>query len=213
MTSDQKIKQALKWWSYRQSIKFFLEAEKIRDSLLQESFSIRRSLDILAIESVNLSNDKNHEYIKKFENFHHSLVQLTERLCPASIQDSLPLSIECLLETWLTSHPHLYFQIDVPGTWRKEPAEHSLIILRALEELLTIALPQVLTPISIYISLKQKENLGQLTVQISYPDVSTLIFHSSLPELEYLGDSFRFLMAGQCCWYSRNLRLAWDFCW
>jgi hypothetical protein len=58
MTYEQKIKQALQWWSYRQSIRLFLEAEKIRDSLLQESFIILRSLDLLKIDDRNLSINK-----------------------------------------------------------------------------------------------------------------------------------------------------------
>ncbi|WP_143046384.1 hypothetical protein [Trichormus sp. NMC-1] len=215
MTSEEMIQKALQWWSYRQSIKLFLEAERIRDGLLQESFIIRRSLDVLMIDNLSLSIDGIQEHIKKVDNFHHSLVQLSDRLCPTLIQDSLPLSIEYLLEPWLSSHPHLYFHIDMPDYWRHEPTEYSLIILRILEELLILALPEseLLIAFSVYIKLRQIGNMGQLVVKISYPDISTLIFHSQLPELEYLYHSFKFLISGKCLYYKRNLRSSWHFYW
>lgn len=215
MTSELMTQKALQWWSYRQSIKLFLEAEKIRDGLLQESFTIRRSLDVLTIDNLSLSIDGIQDCIKKVDNFHHSLVQLSDRLCPTFIQDSLPLSIEYLLQPWLSSHPHLYFHIDMPDYWRHEPTECSLIILRVLEELLIIALPEaeLSIAVSLYIKLKQIGNMGQLVVKISYPDISTLIFHSQLPELEYLYHIFKFLISGRCLYYHRNLRSFWHFYW
>ncbi|HLO87388.1 MAG TPA: hypothetical protein VK203_20610 [Nostocaceae cyanobacterium] len=213
MTVEQKIQQALKWWTYRQSIKLFLEAENIRDGLLQELLTIRRDLELLAIDKLNLSVAQMREYLLKIEQFYPSLQKLSDRLCPVSIQDSLPLSIESLLEIWITSKPHLCFHINLPAYWRHESVESSLVILRTLEELLTIILPELLTPIVIEINLKQEINIAQLTVQLTYPDISTLIFHTSLPELEYLYDSFQILLSGQCFCQSQNLKAAWHFLW
>ncbi|AFZ60342.1 hypothetical protein H6G54_14725 [Anabaena cylindrica FACHB-243] len=213
MTYEHRIKQALQWWSYRQFVKLFLEAEKIRDGLLQESFTIRRSLDALEIGDLNLSINKISDYIKKIDNFHHSLVQLSDRLCPVYIQDSLPFSIQCLLDPWLASNPHLYFHIDLPIYWRQEPIEYSVIILRTLEELLSITIPKLSTQVSVYISLKLKKNTGKLKVKITDPDISTLIYYSNLPELKYLSDSFEFLLSGKCFYNSSNLKIVWCFCW
>lgn len=63
--SYYKVQQALQWWSCRQSLKLFLEAEKIRDDLLQESFTIRRNLELLPVESRELSTNKTQEFLKK----------------------------------------------------------------------------------------------------------------------------------------------------
>jgi hypothetical protein len=213
MTIEQKIQQALKWWSYRQCIKLFLEAENIRDSLLQELLTIRRNFDLLATDNLNLSAAQIREDLPKIRHFYDSLVKLSDRLCPSSIQDSLPLAIECLLDIWLTSKPHLYFHIHLPAQWRHESAERSLIILNTLEELLIITLPEVFIPITIDINLQQKINIAQLTVQLTYPDISTLIFHTSLPELEYLYDSFKILVSGQCFCQNQNLKVVWHFLW
>ncbi|WP_414541633.1 hypothetical protein [Nostoc sp. CCY0012] len=213
LKSYHKIQKALQWWSSRQSTKLFLEAEKIRDGLLQESFIIRRSLDLLTVKHPISSTKETQECLQKIDNFHHSLAKLSDRLFPASLQDSLPLAIECLLETWLISHPCQYFYIDMPGSWRHETAERSMIVLQALEELLIITVPEAVTPKSIYITLKQQENLAQLIVTISYPDVSTLTFYSHLAELDYLCESFRILTAGKCFYNSKNLNAVWYLCW
>ncbi len=212
LTSYHSIQQALQWWSSRQSKKLFLEAEKIRDDLLQDSFTIRRNLDLLSVDNLN-SGNRIQECLKHIDNFHHSLVQLSDRLFPASLQDSFPLAIECLLEPWLASSPQLYFQIDMPVYWRHEPAERSLIVLTALNELLTISLPEVIAPTLIYINLKQHKNIGQLIVEITYPNVSTFVLYSRLPELNYLCESFRLLTSGKCFSHTKNLRVSWYFSW
>ncbi|MHC0065738.1 hypothetical protein ACWATR_23030 [Nostoc sp. UIC 10890] len=213
LTSYHSIQQALQWWSSRQSTKLFIEAEKIRDNLLQDSFTIRRNLDLLSGDNLNLSDNRIQECLKHIDNFHHSLVQLSDRLFPASLQDSFPLAIECLLEPWLASSSQLYFQIDMPVYWRHEPAERSLVVLTALNELLTISLTEVLTPTSIYINLKQHSNIGQLIVEITYPNVSTFVLHSRLPELNYLCESFRLLTSGKCFSRTKNLSISWYFYW
>jgi hypothetical protein len=208
-----RIQEALQWWASRESTKLFLEAEKIRDGLLQESFTIRRSLEMLTVDNLELSPNQTQECLKKIDTFHHSLAQLSDRLFPAYLQDSLPLAIQSLLEPWIASRNHIYFHVDMPDCWRHEPAEGSLIVLRALEELLRITLPEVLTPISIYITLKQQGNIAQLLVQITYPDVSNLVFYSSLPELAHLCESFKFLTSGKCFCRTKNLSVTWYFCW
>ncbi|WP_240868139.1 hypothetical protein [Cylindrospermopsis raciborskii] len=54
----KKIKLALNWLFYKQSIKLYGESEKIRDNLLQESFTIRRGLEALKIQHCNLLNNQ-----------------------------------------------------------------------------------------------------------------------------------------------------------
>lgn len=208
-----KIQQALQWWSSRQSLKLFLEAKTIRDGLLQESFTMRRSLDLLAQDNLNLTINNTQEYLKQADDFYHALVQLSDRLFPAYIQDSLPLAIECLLEPWLTSNSHISFHFDIPTDWRYEPADRSLIVLRALEELLTLTLPGASTPSTIFISLKQQKYIGQLMVKITYPDQSTVIFYSTLRELDYLCESFRFLTSGKSFCHKNNLSIICYFYW
>ncbi|MDZ8053122.1 MAG: hypothetical protein RMX68_013695 [Aulosira sp. ZfuVER01] len=208
-----RIQKALQWWSYRQSIKLFLEAEKIRDDLLQDSFTIRRNLDILSTDNVDLSINQTQECLQKIDRFHQSLVSLSDRLFPFHLQYSLPLAIGCLLEPWHISNPHLYFRIDLPVEWHNETARYNLIVLITIEELLTMTVPEVVMPISIYIYLNQHNKLSNLNIEITYPDWSTLTSYSTNPELQYLCDSFCFLTSGKCSRRIKNLRIAWYFRW
>ncbi|WP_396020675.1 hypothetical protein [Aulosira sp. FACHB-615] len=208
-----KFQQALQWWFARQSLKLYLEAKEIRDGLLQESFAIRRSLDLLTQDNLNLTINKTHEYLQQADNFHHALMQLSDRLFPTYIQDSLPLAIECLLEPWLTSNSHLQFHLDIPAYWRFETVERSLIVLRSLEELLILILPNCAINTSILISLKQQTYLAQLRVHITYPDLSTVRFYSTLKELDYLCESFEFLTSGKCSYRQHHLSITCEFYW
>ncbi|MBD2252087.1 hypothetical protein [Nostoc parmelioides] len=213
LTSYYRVQKALQWWSYRQSSKFILEAENIRDSLLQETFTMRRNLDLLSTNPWELSSEKIKQYLDKVDHLHHSLVDISDRLFPESLQDSFPLAIEGLLKSWLVTNPHLYFQIDMPIYWRHEPPQSGLIILNSLEELLTITISDILMPNSIYISLKQKQGLGQLSVKINYSEVCNILFHSSLSSLDYLCQSCQFLTSAKCFYYTQSSRVYWYFYW
>ncbi|MDJ0735871.1 MAG: hypothetical protein QNJ47_17710 [Nostocaceae cyanobacterium] len=210
---DYKIQQALQWWSGRQSMRFFREAEKIRNGLLQESFSIRRRLELLQLNNQELSNNTIQELLQKIDIWHQSLVQLSNYLFPDSLEHNLPLAIQLLLEQWLISHSHLYLNLNIPTYWRQEAAERSLIVLIALDELLRITLPEAVIPIFIYLTLKLSENIGQMIVEINYPNVSTLIFYSHARELLYLSASFSFLTSGRCFLRRNNLTLTCNFFW
>lgn len=213
IASYQKTQEALHWWSYRQSIKLFLEAETIRDNFLQETFAIRRNLEMLSGDDWDLSAYRTQECLTKVENLHQSLAQLSERLFPVYFQDSLPLTIQGLLESWAGSHPHISFHVSLPTTWQSETIENSLIIAWSLEELLKITVPDLLTPISIYINLAKQKHKSKLAIQITYPDVSILTLYYSHLEFEFLSESFRILTSGKCLFFYKNLNIVWYFFW
>lgn len=213
LASEYTTQQALQWWSCRQSLKLFQEAEKIRDGLLQDSFAIRRSLEMLPLENSELAFNKTQDCLKQIDQFDKSLVQLSDRLFPVYLQDSLPLAIHCLLEPWRTCHPHLSFYINMPAYWRQERVACSLTVVRALDELLRITLPEVLMPISIDISLEEQQNIGQLIVRITYPETHILIYYYNLTELKFLCKTFQVLTSGKCFYQIKNLSVVWYFCW
>jgi len=251
----KKFKLALNWLFYQQSMKLYGESEKIRDDLLQESFTIRRGLEALKIQHCDLLNNQVigytspgfypinsqlltdylpynesldqstnqsfntsiSEHINRVENFHHSLVELSDRLFPIYIEESLPLSIQCLVDSCFLAHPHISVDFNMPSYWRKESAQFSLLTLRTLQELMSITVPTFSDPLSIYINLKDRKNIRELTLEIIYPDISTLLFYSGLPELKYLSSSWEFLISGKCFYhivnYKSNYKIAWFFCW
>ncbi|WP_427161059.1 hypothetical protein ACQFX9_05465 [Aliinostoc sp. HNIBRCY26] len=211
--SYHRIQQSLQWWSLRQSLKLFMEAEKIREELLQELFTFRRNLELSALDNEELSSEKTQAYVQQIDYLHRSLAKLSDRLFPSYLQDNFPLAIEDLLEQWIVSHPHLEFHLSMPFTWRYESAEHSLIVLNALEELFTITLPDLLTPRAINISLEQRQNLAQLIVTMTYSDISMLVPYTHWRELDYLCESFRALTAGKLFYRRNNLMVAYYFYW
>ncbi len=124
--SYNRIQQALQWWSFRQSIKLSVEANKIREDFLQELFTVRQNLELLAIDNPESSIEKTQASLKQIDHLHRSLAQLSDRLFPSYLEDNLPLAIEYLLEPWIVSHPHLDFHISMPFSWRYEPGQTHL---------------------------------------------------------------------------------------
>lgn len=216
-----KKQKSLQWWSYRQSMRLFLEAEIIRDSLLQDSFSIRRNLEMLPDDEMTISTGKINECLQAIDHFHDSLAKLSDRLFPAYLPDSLPLAIQSTLENYQRSHPNLDLYLDIPSYWCSEPAERSLVVVRSIEELLRICIPdtaiqtlnQNLNQTSARIRLKQQNSQAELIAQITYNDVHTLSFYSNLPEARYLCDAFQFLTYGKCFYIRDNLSLTWHLSW
>lgn len=208
-----KSQQALQWWQRRQSMQLGAEAEKIRDCLLQQSFTIRRSLELSLLNEDATLTKLNQDLLKEMDKFYHYLKQLSDRLSPAYIEDNLPLAISCLIESWKTHNSNLKIKIERSAVWHQEALDRNFLILRILDELLRITVSELLTEVSIFISLKQQENICALTVSICYPDVATLVYYCGRKDLEYLSQTFEFLMAGQCCSLRENLTVTWYFRW
>ncbi len=189
-------------------MRLFQEAESIRDGLLQESFIIRRHLEILSRDNAEIPQ----EYLIKIDNWHQSLTKLSDRLFPECLPHHLPLAIEFLLEKWLESYPQIKFDILLPTNWPMEAAECSLVILTILDELLRITMSQNSEPTLIYVRLKQKKNISVLTVQIYYKNV-VLICYSLLTEVLHLSESFKLLTSGKCFFQTKKYSISYLFCW
>ncbi|OKH30674.1 hypothetical protein NIES2119_30590 [[Phormidium ambiguum] IAM M-71] len=212
--SYSKLQQALQWWQSKQSMQLSYESEKIRDSLLQESFTLRRSLEIsLLKEDANLTK-VNHDLLNQMNKFYHYLQQLSDRLSPAYIEDSLPLAISYLIETWKTDNPQIKIKLNSPVVWQQDSLERNLLILNTLEELLnTITISDSITEVSIVIDLKRQGNLCELNLQISFSDTLTLVSYWNKKDLEYLSQTFEFLTGGQCIRWKEELMVNWCFQW
>jgi len=138
-----RAQRALRWWERRRGFQLYCETERIRNGLLQESLAMRRSIELLLGDSCQISLQSVRDWLKGIETFHNSLGQLSDRLSPPYVEESLPLAIQYLLELWQTYNPKLNIQIELPGDWRDESPECSRVILIALDELLRITLSEV----------------------------------------------------------------------
>ena len=200
----------MQWWFQSQSVKLATEAEAIRDGLLQESFSMRRTLESLA-DRENLSTQESQEWLKTLEQLHYSLLDVSDRLVPPHIEHSLPLAIKWLSQSWQKTNPQLKIETHLPTDWGDE-LTHSLVVIRVVDELLRITLT-AFTAESLQISLKKHADIHELFLYISFPCLLTLISYSDLKELPYLRQTFRVLTSGQCFCHTEAFTVKWCFRW
>jgi hypothetical protein len=208
-----KTEKALQWWSKKQSMYLFQESHKIRDQLLQESFVLRRSIERDLAENAELLPQNHQAWLNQLEQLHHSLEKLSDRLVPAYTEDSLPLAIQCLINSWQLRNPPVKFQLDLPTSWRQEQPERNLLIIRILDELLRINLSKNSKKILIYIGLKPQSSMVYLTVKITYNDNCNMSNFSKAKDLEYLSETFRVLTSGQCFYRREDSKISWYFSW
>ena len=211
-SSHFKLQRAWQWWYKRQSSQLSFEAERIRDGLLQETFAMRRSLELFQIKR-ETSAEYHQVLLKKIEKFHHFLEQLSDRLNPPYLEDSLPLAIQHSLESWQRCDSKLNFQLELPASWSHELPERNRAILMTIDELLRITLAKIEQETSIHIKLSQQRHRGELMVQIYYPDVSTLNSTFDLEDWEYLKQSFQILASGRCDRSRKERTITWYFRW
>lgn len=205
--------RAWRWWSNRQSKYLFYEAEKIRNGLLQDSCAMRRILESLLTDEVNISSELSQDYLIKIDKIYRSLEELSDRLAPINAEYSLPLGIESLVALWHKKNPYLKISIEIPQDWRQEPPELSLVILQIIDELIQINLLNELLNRDISIYLKLENNIAKLLVSMSYSDKANLKFYNKSANLEYLSKTFEVLTSGKCYRRQKNLTEIWDFQW
>ncbi|MBD2103737.1 hypothetical protein [Leptolyngbya sp. FACHB-261] len=210
-----QTQHAVKWWSRKQSSQLFHEAEKIRDGLLQETFTMRRRLELSLVDETGISASHQQNWLTKLDDWHSYLRKLSDHLSPAYIEDSLPLAIHSLIEPWQASYPQLNFTSELPPSWHPESADLSIVVLRMLDELLQL---NAVEASLVHIGLQAQRSLwnqaiSELSVQFVYPDAAALISCYASRDREYLGRAFRFLASGQCYHHKKNLTVVWYFRW
>lgn len=213
VVSYHQTQQALVWWDSRQWMRMSQEAEAIRNSLLQDSFFLRRSIELsLACKSENFHLQEQ-DYLATIEKFHHSLKDLSNYLFPVHIDDSLPLAIRYLLESWQLRFPRLSLEMELEYDLQPQPHHLSRIVLLALEELLQITCANISSSLSIFVSLKAQGSSYELKVCLYHFNVSKLTkFHNSL-ELDHLRLAFQFLTSGKCWHQGEDNKDTWYFLW
>lgn len=183
------MERALQWWYEQQSRQLTWEAMQIRDSLLQESFAVRRSLELSQIKPDNLS-------IERFEIFHAYLKELSDRLSPPYLEEGLPLAIEYLVQKWQTAKPNCELQFQSTLQWQQSVSKRNRIILTAVDELLKLEIADFMKKAFIVLDLQQTEKDNQLKITIE-PLASDLVMSSTkFRDLEYLSQFFRVLTSG-----------------
>jgi hypothetical protein len=206
------MQHALQWWFKRQSAQLSSESEQIHNGLLQEVFAIRRSLELSLIEETGVSLNQGHDWLHKAEKLHQSLEQLSDTLSPPFLSESLPLAMQCMLARQ-RNQSGLNLEVTLPSQWNDASSERNRIILMVLDELLKLALPKAAIEATQRIGLSADETTGELTVELTYPDLQTLTSLMQTKELKYLCCCFQCLAPGRCICQKENLTVIWRFRW
>jgi hypothetical protein len=212
VVSYMEMQHALQWWFKRQSAQLLTESEQIHNGLLQEVFAIRRSLELSLVDETGVSPNQGQDWLNKAEKLHQSLEQLSDTLSPPFLAESLPLAMQCMLER-LQNQSGLSLEATLPSRWSDASSERNRIILMVLEELLKLALPKAAIEDTQRICLSADETTGELTVELTYPDLQTLTSLTQTKELKYLCCCFQCLAPGRCVCQKENLTVVWRFRW
>lgn len=207
-------RRILRWGYQRQANQLGNEAEKIREGLLQESFALRRSLE-LALADDRACTKEVKTWLTQMETIQHSLEALTDRLSPPYLNDSLPLAIQHILQHWQTTHPGLRLDIELPMHWGEEPIAQRRVILAFLKELLPIIAAQPLPETVLYAQLKtsfSQQARSSLLIQLTAPNTADL-FASAGPELADLQQFFQVLADGKCYCQQQGSTVTWRCQW
>jgi hypothetical protein len=210
----RRTQQALLWWNNRLWMRMCEEGEEIRNGLLQDSFAMRRYLELSTINAATSEVSEKKHYLEAFEKFHTSLNELSDYLFPPHIDDSLPLAMQHLLDSWKFRIKGLTIESDLPSSWYQESHQLSRIILMILDELLRIYIIDNYTNLSIVTSLNKCNIYSEIIVTFIHD--SHIRQNSSNPsssELKYLHHSFQFLTNGLCNHQIINNREIWSFRW
>lgn len=208
-----KSQKALQWWYYRRSLHLQNQAEQIREGLLQEIFSVRRDIELAQVNETKHFNEKCQDWLAKVEHIHTSLEQVSHQLSPFYVNESLPLAIQYGIELYRQQHSTGEVSVELPTAWTHHSAEQSQVILAVIDELLRIAVPFSATGQPLRVQLKAKPRLGELTLQIAYPDQAAIACCCNSQELKYLEQIFRLLMSGWCGHRQQGLAVTWYFYW
>lgn len=189
------MEEALQWWHAKKIGQWSSEANLIRERLLQQSFVLRRSLE-LSSDKLGPCTVPNRRHLKQLEDFHSSLKQLSDRLFPSSLNEGLPYAIEQSTQKWQQSLGY-QFRLNLAPDWMSAAPTADFIILGVLEDLLRIQAEKKLSNNLVVIDLKQNIFDGKINHELK-----VVLAVNEAPdnerELEYLQQIFRCLASGTC---------------
>ncbi|MEO0541127.1 MAG: hypothetical protein AAFZ80_09720 [Cyanobacteria bacterium P01_A01_bin.105] len=211
----EQQQQAWRWWQTRQQQQQQQRADAIRDGVMQQAFGFRRYLEQLITstaqdhpsrgQSANdgASNGLSNpavapisNWLEQFNRFYQQLETLSNELLPPFVEDSLPLALQCLLNS---SHP------PVPLTTTADrplppPAPENVGIYQTVLAVVAELLPvlQAHGPQSWQAQLSYQEDDDRYGLSFTTEETATANLSSlrQVKELNYLQEVFRSLTSG-----------------
>ncbi|MDX2243137.1 MAG: hypothetical protein NW224_20850 [Leptolyngbyaceae cyanobacterium bins.302] len=218
VVSTRGLQRSLQWWQLRQTMKLTQEAETIRNGLLQESFVMRRSLELMRTPAnplmIDPNEQTNEQCLAMLEKFHLALKDLSDRLSPPYGEDNFPLAIQYLLEQWRSRFPSLTIRTTLPDDWQHNSDPHQRLVLLMLDELLHLGNSlETVNLHTIHITMNQNKTINQLSIGFEGEQLSTFMNSTKTRDWSYLRQTFQFITSGKCWFQSTPSQLIWHFQW
>jgi len=193
-SSHTRMQKVVQSWYGRQVQRLHGEAEAIREGALQEVFALRRQLELLQMgaSTVEEEGDRPPLTPEIADRLYDRLKELSDRLSPSFLEDSLPLALRTRLDAWQHRYPHIPIHLNLPSEWPPLPYEHSYLLLTILEDVLSLALTD-LSATAIAVSLEAHPS-QILDIAITVPDGN---FDTEAAALEDVGLVFQWLLQGK----------------
>jgi hypothetical protein len=211
------VEEALQWWYHKKLGQLESEANLIREQLLQESFALRRSLELSSIKSNEFVSSSRQQYVAQLENFHSTLKEISDRLFPPCLNEGFPSALQYLVNKWREQFPGCQFDLGLPPNWHHKSKDHNFIALNIVEELLFVQIGESLAKNLIIIELTQNFLSQQLNNQLKITFVeqesNKQLLKNNQQELKYLQKSFECLTLGSCENILTKDRNTWSFKW
>lgn len=210
--SRYRTKNALRWWYETQSIEFHEEAEFAKNGLLQESFFLRRSIELSDGNLTSTSDTIKEKYLNSIEKIYDAVTELINHLSPAYVNDSLPLAIQFLVSAWKMKVTASWV-MQLPADWDNESPIYNRVLLSVLNRLFQVILSQEKIPQQIQVCLAKQGDENELTVKFNYKDTFIVNKIRRIRELDYINRVFAILIYGKFHYHQKDEILICCFSW
>jgi hypothetical protein len=226
------LQRSLQWWYRQHVLRLFDEAEAVRNGILQDAFTLRRTLELAPAPPRRVSSEVSpsepspseppavllpgadkETLLTTLGELHDSLKRFSDFLSPPYLEDSFPLAIDHLFKSHHQQHPGIVLELSIPDHWQPDSYEQSRIVWMAIDEFLRLTLTRLDSVRSISACLTQHAHTRELVVRIVASSLNRQNIADALKELAYLSRSAQFLTAGTCTYRQDDEALIWSMCW
>lgn len=204
------MEEGLQWWYRKKIEQLESEASLIREQLLQESFAMRRSLELSLI--LERSTDSSHQkYLEQLESFHQKLKDLSDRLSPPYLNEGLPWALQYLIKKWQEEFINCQFDLQLPTNWHQKDRDIEYTIFNLVKELFELKLTNSLANYKVFLNFKQNQT-NNLKIIFYTKDRETKT-EDEKKRQKTLQESFQYLTAGVCKIEKQKGCHIWYFSW
>lgn len=201
----------MQWWNQRRSLQAQRQANLIRDRLVQELFSLRRSLELAVLNPVD--SDHYQQWLVQVEELQRSLLDLSHELAPPYLEASLPLALQYEIEQRKVQYPQLRFEIQLEHCWQQNSLEQNQVIIGVLSEWCSVNLPLCDQKAEVAMTLEHHNNCNTLMIQANYSSQERLEAILNSVELQHLRRVFELLVLGKTEVKQQGQQAIWYFFW